>query len=1251
MIGSLGALLFVLANPSPLSIVVGVLFALSSLGLGVGTGYAQHSAQRSRTASDRGRYLDYLRELRVELRDVAARQRQAGLWRHPDPEQLWSVAGSRLRLWERRRSDPDALLVRVGLGRVPLATPLEVAEPEPLARVDAVADAELRRLLADYRETDGVPLTVPLRCVGVLSVVGDRRRTRDLARAMVASAVTLHPPQDLRVVVCADPLAEWEWLKWLPHLGDRRLDVAPATPAMCDPAGFSMLIGAEASRRHPQGAATTGHRPHRLVLVDAPGVALDPSWTLLSGLVGPGGLGVTVVNLAGARSAEPPHADIRIELQPSEQGTGLLLGDGEGRLLGAGIADRLGPKAASALARWLAPWRLGIDDGDRAMAATVELTELLGVADVAALRPEQLWSGLSAAERLRVPVGVSADGSPLCLDLKEAALGGMGPHGLVVGATGSGKSELLRTLVLALGIRHSPAELALVLVDFKGGAAFAGLQALPHVAGMITNLADDLAMVDRMREALHGELRRRQEMLRAAGDLASIWDYQRARVDRPDLAPMPSLVVAVDEFGELLTGRPDFAELFVAIGRMGRSLGVHLLLASQRLEEGRLRGLDSHLSYRIGLRSFSAEDSRAVLGVPDAYQLPPMPGSAYLKVDTTIFTRFKVALASAVYRAPDPAGLGRAAAAPFRALPAKPVPAPSAHPSPPSGEDLRTVLDVAVSQLAAATAPVHQVWLPPLPPSILLTAALAVARPAPGCLRIPVGLVDKPLAQAQDLLAVDLATAHLIVVGGPQSGKSTLLRTLISAAALTVDPTELHVLGVDAGGGGLVALGGLPQVAGIAARLDRDRVRRVVATAAGLLDRRERLFREHRIDGAAAMRAARASGTLPAEDLADVLLVVDGWAAFRNDFEDLEPVLVDLAARGLGYGLHVVIAAGRWGDVRAQLRDAIAGRLELRLADPTDSDVDRRLAQALPPDVPGRGLTRDRLYFQTALPDLGDGADALVAGVATGWKGPSVPMVRLLPAVLTLAELPDTSRWDGVPIGMGEVDLGPVLLDLRAGDGSLLILGDSESGKTTLLRTFLRGLQDRYSSGEAVAVLVDYRRTLLDTVDTDHLLGYAGAAPAAAETIAELARLMTQRLPPADVDRDALRTRSWWSGPEVYVVVDDYDLVATPSANPLAPLAELLPQASDIGLHVVLARRVAGISRAMFDVFLGRLRELGCAAILLSGDPAEGPLIGPYRAGEQPSGRGLLLRRRLPPLLIQVASTALDEEAIAHVGP
>ncbi|HEY7199470.1 MAG TPA: FtsK/SpoIIIE domain-containing protein, partial [Candidatus Dormibacteraeota bacterium] len=363
---------------------------------------------------------------------------------------------------------------------------------------------------------------------------------------------------------------------------------------------------------------------------------------------------------------------------------------------------------------------------DRAIATSVPLDQLLAIPDIGALDVDALWAPRALPDRLRVPIGLTNLGQPMVMDLKEAAVGGSGPHGLVIGTSGSGKSEMLRTLVTALAVTHPPDVLAFVFIDFKGGAAFAGLSDLPHVAGMITNLQDDLSLIDRMQAAITGERNRRQERLRAAGNVDKLSEYQRKREAGEDLEPLPYLLLVVDEFGELLTARPDFINLFAMVGRVGRSLGMHLLFSSQQFEEGRLRGLEDNLGYRVALRTASPTASRTVLGVPDAFDLPREPGWGYLKFGSADIVRFRAALVSQPYGSPPPE----------------------------AATDAPTMLDVAVAQVRERADPVHQIWLPPLAVGITLDGVLGEIGPTPerglaaaawagtGQLRVPVGLVD-----------------------------------------------------------------------------------------------------------------------------------------------------------------------------------------------------------------------------------------------------------------------------------------------------------------------------------------------------------------------------------------------------------------------------------------------------------------------------------------------------------------------------
>ncbi|MBD3785179.1 MAG: type VII secretion protein EccCa, partial [Micrococcales bacterium] len=491
-----------------------------------------------------------------------------------------------------------------------------------------------------------------------------------------------------------------------------------------------------------------------------------------------------------------------------------------------GVADQVSTTRAEAAARRLAP-RYAADEPEvrDALTASTELVDLLGTGDVRDFETETAWRARLQRDRLRVPIGVDERGVPVALDIKESAQQGMGPHGLVIGATGSGKSELLRTLVLALAMTHSPESLNFVLVDFKGGATFAGMADLPHVSAVITNLGQELTLVERMQDALQGEMTRRQELLRSAGNFANVTDYERARAGGADLEPLPALLIVADEFSELLAAKPEFADLFVAIGRLGRSLSMHLLLSSQRLEEGRLRGLESHLSYRIGLRTFSAGESRTVIGVPDAYELPPVPGLGYLKPDQTTLTKFKAAYVSGPPkgRRRRTVSEGAAASGPSEILPftlapvtaGRRAPVEEAASAPQESAEERAVFDIAVSRMKGKGRPAHQVWLPPLdvPNSMDQLFGDLAADPQLGLVSrswrergdyvLPVGIVDRPLEQRRELYVLRLGGAggHVAVVGGPRSGRSTFARTLVSAIALTTTPLESQVYVLDFGGG------------------------------------------------------------------------------------------------------------------------------------------------------------------------------------------------------------------------------------------------------------------------------------------------------------------------------------------------------------------------------------------------------------------------------------------------------------------
>ena len=477
--------------------------------------------------------------------------------------------------------------------------------------------------------------------------------------------------------------------------------------------------------------------------------------------------------------------------------------------------------------------------------------------------------------------------------------------------------------------------------------------------------------------------------------------------------------------------------------------------------------------------------------------------------------------------------------------------------------------------------PAHRVWLEPLSTSPALQDLLATVDAQEA--RLPLGVVDRTFEHRRDPLLVDLSGAqgNVAVIGAPQSGKSTALRTLVTALAATRNPRQVQVYCLDFGGGRLSALAELPHVGAVAGRGETELARRIVTELTELLARRE-----------AAARCA------PGSD-GQVFLVIDGWSVLRAEHPDLETAVNGLAGRGLSVGLHVVLAASRWADLRPGLRDQFGTRLELRLGDPADSEIDRIRARQVPPRRPGHGLCDEGLPMVIALP-----GDA-VPRVGDGWRAPAI---RLLPDRVCHRDLlarSETATAE-VLIGLDERTMAPVALNWSV--GHLVVLGEAGCGKTAALR--LLGREIARTAPDAELVVIDPRGTLTD-------FGTDGGS----------------RLPEVISGLEARIAAGSPAGTDTYLLVDDYELVS----SELCAVAGLLPQARDIGLHVVIARHSGGAARALYDPVLGGLRELGAAGLQMSAGPDDATIVSSMRPGPLPPGRATLVTRTGGRQMIQLA--------------
>ena len=952
-------------------------------------------------------------------------------------EVVLTAVGPGPRLWERRG---DALDLRLGLGDQP-------------ARVEAEGDlAGLRTTARD------VPLVVPMRGTGVLGIAGDGARA--LGRAVLVQAATLHGPRDLQLVVLAAGRAApgWQWTRWLPHLvpdGGQDCRALLGLNARQVRARVGELTALLDARRSETPRPAEGHDRSVLVLLDGA--------RSLRGVPG----------LARLLADGPAHGIHAVcvedgpELLPPEcRATAVVAGQDlclrrDGHDERRGRADLLAPDLAETAARALAPLREPrLDrDGAEALPPQVRWTEEVdlplegGVQD--ADRVLQRWG--ATGRTTTVLLGRGADG-PLSVDLVRD-----GPHALVAGTTGSGKSELLQTLIASLAVGNRPDELALVLVDYKGGAAFGPCEHLPHVVGMVTDL--DGGLVERALVSLRAELSRREAVLRAAG----CKDVEAHRRTAPVEGVLPRLVLVVDEFASLAEELPAFVTGLVDVAMRGRSLGVHLVLATQRPEGVVSAEIRANTNLRLCLAVTRDAESRDVLDSPVAAAISrATPGRAWVRTGHTDLAPFQAARVGG--RRPPPAD---GDSTPTVEL------CPAAELGDPrplqtrTGAGEQTDLALLVTACTGAARrlglrPTRSPWLPALPAVVVHQDLPDEPDPSAGTPgRVPplaYGLLDVPATQSRRPLVLDLDHAsHLLVLGAARSGRTTVLRGLAGALARTASPDDVHLYAVD-GGGGLGGLTGLPHTGAVVALDQHDRLDRLLQHLARETRRRQELLTAGGLGCLTEQRAAAA----PDDRLPHLLLLLDRWEAFTAAFGDLDlgrlvELVHQLLREGPAVGLHVVLTADRSGLV-GRTCALVQERLVLRMADPADYVVAGLPARLVPGALgAGRGwsLTPLPLSAQVALldPDPAGPAQAVALARLVGAVPPPVRPPRrvdVLPASVCLAALrtPDTPQPGAVLLGVGGDELRPVAVPRT----SLLVAGPPGSGRSTTLRTIAAGV-------------------------------------------------------------------------------------------------------------------------------------------------------------------------------------------------
>lgn len=1032
-----------------------LLFAVASPLMVIGTYFTSKTANKRNGKRTTEKWRAEIIQARADLNTIAETQRVQAWQARLDPVQTADFARTPTsRLWERRLDDPDALSIRIG-----------VAEEE--LRVSFEGHRVRRAGEAVTLAVSPTPFCVDL-AEGVTGIAGPRPVTLSVARSMIIALAVCRTPRDLSLVLfCADEAAaEWSWFRWLPH-ADTGINSMTRIGNTEDTrrARLKELNALLESRRASSGSRPASPDSHLVVILDN-----ARSYRTLPGMVnllaqGPAH-GIHIIALENDRSKLPEESSTEIRINPEiVTRAEVLAADGHTPTV---LLDGTTVTQAEATARALAPIVHVGGAGDNVLLpGSVRFVELLGL-DLD--DPSPLLARWAFNPRdTRAIIGAGTDG-PFAVDLAAD-----GPHGLVAGTTGAGKSEFLQTLVTSLALANRPDALNFVLVDYKGGSAFADCEWLPHTVGLVTNL--DGRETERALESLDAELKRRETVLKDLGakDANAAWEKNPARASAENLA---RLVLVIDEFAELKTELPDFVDGLVRIARVGRSLGVHLILATQRPSGAITPEMQSNTNLRVALRVTDKSDSSDILGSPEASAIKPStPGRGYVRrgigAQPAAFQTARVA-----GRRP---GVIQTTTTPVRTttrtwnsegIPAIfPEPA-TPHPSAAidhDDTDLRALVNLIATAAEKTGIPKNpSPWLDPLPPLLTLDSLPAPDSPT----AILLGLEDVPSEQAQRPLTWDpTRDSHLALVGGARSGRTSTLRTIAAQLATSFSPEDLHLYAIDMGNGALTPLGQLPHTGAVLTALELVRITPFVNRLHDEVRLRQQLLARGSFGSITEQRLAQPDTALP-----HITLLIDGWERLLSDLgqdqgPDFREQLIRLLREGPAVGLRIVLTSDR-SYFSDRLRGFIETKYIFALSDHNDySNADIKPAEL--PNIIGPGhvffggipLRETQMLLLNAAPDGNSQHEEfakLTATTRTRWQSHTIAnpygtpfRVDALPDFISLTEalrLPVAAGYPepAITIAVGGDSLSRLTWDHHE-TGRFLVAGARKSGRSTTL--------------------------------------------------------------------------------------------------------------------------------------------------------------------------------------------------------
>ncbi len=1009
-------------------------------------------------------YTTYIAKIADQIRQKIEYNRGVLYRRLPSSEEVVSFAqNSSPRLWEKSASHGDFLSVRLGTGQIPSPNQIVVAKEQIMAVHDPLNDkvGELQTAMATLHN---VPVDLSLYHNQMVGIVSKNRNTvLNLSRLLSVQLTGLHPYTDVRLCYVY-PMREtddWSYTRFLPHVWtpDNKLRlIASDKNTVGDVMYFLSGVIRDRMERSPDKDEAQKVLPHYVVVI--------ADWSLVESepiakyLMNPSPeLGITVVFLVDSTDKLPSGCTAIVRAGDEMNGFYSTVGAFPER---NGVSfDAVSLAQVDKFSRKLSGLRVREMNVSSAIPDMLTFLDMYKTSKVEDLDILHKWLENRTYESMKSMVGYKSGNQPLYLDIHEKY---HGPHGLVAGTTGSGKSETLQSYILSLAINYHPHEVAFILIDYKGGGMAQSFVGLPHLAGVITNLGGNAT--NRALLSINAEIKHRQRVFN---------DYKVKHIDayielyRSGVAtePMPHLLIIADEFAELKKEQPEFVRALVSAARVGRSLGVNLILATQKPSGVVDDEIWSNTRFRLCLRVADKQDSGEMLKRPDAAFITGT-GRGYFQVgNDEIFEEFQSGWSGAEYEPQIPFSDDKNIKVELLNLIGKSG-APKQKKKKKSDNIAKVTQLDAVVKYAAQLAQengipaLKQIWMPPLPKTLYLDQIGEIEKPEGFSLLLPVGLADNPEGQCQYPVAVDfLADGHLLLCGAGGSGRTTLLQTLIYSAVTRYTPSEVNVYIADFSSRTMAVFGSLPHVGGVMFEGDDEKIDEVFSLLQKTLARRKSEFSEQGIGSFKEYVSQK-------NDCPAIVFIIDNYIAFIESYEQYEDTLAQLSREAASYGIYLVLSMNNSGELRSRIRQNFTSGIALQMPDRFEYEAVIGDRTEIVPEsrTPGRGLIKAPLpvEFQTAIctreePGLST-AQTLRRRFAELVTGGGIKKLGVATETLSFEALMARSDVKALPEGV-------LAIGLTSDDGKLVTValdeefcytvgGSGQTGKTNLLMAIAR---------------------------------------------------------------------------------------------------------------------------------------------------------------------------------------------------